>query len=148
MGTQERQEPKTILVAVDDSSYASTVVENAARLAYLTGWNVLILSVIAMPKLVMSEGEINSFTIKDQEQKFLSFQKNLIDKFFTDPRVLVESKVIFGEPAGKICEYAETIHADLIIVGSTGAGRLKRFLGSVSESVAKNAKCSVMIVRR
>ena len=147
MGIQRQHAPKTILVAIDDSSHASTVMENAAQFALPTESNVLVLSVIPMPKLVVGEGEVNSFSIKEEEQELISFQKNLVDKFFKDSQVLVESKVTFGNPASKICEYAETIHAGLIIMGSTGNGKIKRLLGSVSESVSKNAKCSVMIVR-
>jgi len=60
---------------------------------------------------------------------------------------LVESRVPHGNPVNKICEYAEISHPDLMVVGSRGAGRLKRLLGSVSEGVSRNARCSVMIVR-
>jgi nucleotide-binding universal stress UspA family protein len=60
---------------------------------------------------------------------------------------IVESRALYGNPVNKICEYAHISHADLMVVGSRGTGRLKRLLGSVSEGVSRNARCSVMIVR-
>ena len=44
---------------------------------------------------------------------------------------------------------AEKFDADLIVVGSHGHGGIGRFLlGSVSQSVALHAACSVLIVRK
>ena len=51
-------------------------------------------------------------------------------------------------PAKLILKEATTWGADLIVMGSHGRRGLKRFLiGSVSESVAMHAGCSVEIVR-
>jgi nucleotide-binding universal stress UspA family protein len=53
-----------------------------------------------------------------------------------------------GDARSVILDHAETWHADLIIVGSQGRKGLDRFLmGSVSEAVARHARCSVEIVR-
>jgi len=53
-----------------------------------------------------------------------------------------------GEARSVILDHAETWHADLIVVGSHGRKALDRFLiGSVSEAVARHARCSVEIVR-
>jgi nucleotide-binding universal stress UspA family protein len=54
----------------------------------------------------------------------------------------------FGEPKVKILEQASKWGADLIVLGSHGRKGLKHFLlGSVSETVARHATCSVEIVR-
>jgi nucleotide-binding universal stress UspA family protein len=61
----------------------------------------------------------------------------------------VTAKVLFGAPKDTILEESETFGADLIMVGSHGYGMIERvLLGSVSQSVALHAKCSVEIVRR
>jgi nucleotide-binding universal stress UspA family protein len=53
-----------------------------------------------------------------------------------------------GDARDVILNQAERWHADLIIVGSHGRTGLDRFLiGSVSEAVARHARCSVEIVR-
>ena len=53
-----------------------------------------------------------------------------------------------GKPAEEINALAEALAADLVVVGSRGAGRLKRLVtGSVSEGVVRGASCPVLIVR-
>ncbi len=55
---------------------------------------------------------------------------------------------VSGNAKEVILEEAEKWAADLIVVGSHGRRGFKRFLlGSVSEAVAMNAHCSVVIVR-
>ena len=56
--------------------------------------------------------------------------------------------VLTGNPKEVILEEAKKWKADLIVVGSHGQRSFKRFLlGSVSEAVAMNAHCSVVVVR-
>ncbi len=52
-----------------------------------------------------------------------------------------------GEPAQAIVEVAEREKADLIVVGNKGMAGVRRVLGSVPNSVAHRAPCSVMIVQ-
>ena len=53
-----------------------------------------------------------------------------------------------GDPREVILDYAERWPADLIVVGSHGRKGMNRFLmGSVSEAVARYARCSVEVVR-
>jgi nucleotide-binding universal stress UspA family protein len=60
----------------------------------------------------------------------------------------VTGEVLSGKPKEVILEQAQQWAADLIVVGSHGRRGLKRFLlGSVSEAVAMNAHCSVVVVR-
>jgi nucleotide-binding universal stress UspA family protein len=56
--------------------------------------------------------------------------------------------VLAGNPKEVILEEAKKWNAHLIVVGSHGRRGFKRFLlGSVSEAVAMNAHCSVVVVR-
>ena len=56
--------------------------------------------------------------------------------------------VLSGKAKEVILEEARKWDADLIVVGSHGRRGIKRFLlGSVSEAVAMNAHCSVVVVR-
>ena len=57
-------------------------------------------------------------------------------------------KYVDIDPAEKICEVAETIDADLIVMGNRGMGVLAGFfLGSVSTKVSQSAHCPVTIVK-
>jgi len=60
----------------------------------------------------------------------------------------VTTAVELGNPKSKILDVASSWHADLIVLGSRGRTGLDRFLiGSVAETVARHATCSVEIVR-
>lgn len=53
-----------------------------------------------------------------------------------------------GRPAEEISGLAAEIGADLVVLGSRGAGPVKRLItGSVSEGVARMAPCPVLVVR-
>lgn len=57
-------------------------------------------------------------------------------------------KYVDIDPAEKICEVAETIDADLIVMGNRGMGVLAGFfLGSVSTKVSQSVHCPVTIVK-
>lgn len=59
-----------------------------------------------------------------------------------------ETRVVDDEIRSGILGTAEEWKADLIVLGSHGKHGIEKFLlGSVAESVARHAKCSVMIVR-
>ncbi|WP_404309565.1 universal stress protein [Neorhodopirellula lusitana] len=53
-----------------------------------------------------------------------------------------------GPTVPRILEKAQTLESDLIVMGAKGHSAIRRvLLGSVSDSVATNAKCSVVVVR-
>ncbi|MGG3622769.1 universal stress protein [Bacillus gobiensis] len=57
-------------------------------------------------------------------------------------------KVLEGEPADAILEYAEEISADLIVMGSRDQNRLSKLLfGSVSEKLSSESEIPVLIVK-
>ena len=64
-------------------------------------------------------------------------------------KLSITTVVVNGIPKSAILEKAEAFDADLIVVGSQGHGAFSRFLlGSVSQSLATHADCSVLIVRK
>ena len=67
----------------------------------------------------------------------------------TSAGVSTEFIQMIGQPETKICEFAQTWGADLIVIGShrrTGLSEL--FLGSVSNYVSHHVPCSVLIVHQ
>ena len=61
----------------------------------------------------------------------------------------ISDMVVQGSPKDAILKEADEFGADLIVVGSQGKGAVSRFLlGSVSQSMALHASCSVLIVRK
>ena len=56
---------------------------------------------------------------------------------------------ISASPAHAIVEYARSIHADVIVVGTHGRAGVPRLLmGSVAEHVVRHASCPVLVVRQ
>jgi nucleotide-binding universal stress UspA family protein len=67
---------------------------------------------------------------------------------YAGPRADVHTQVVRGHPAGSIIAAAIESHADLVLMGSHGTGRVRgALLGSASSQVLAHAPCSVMIFR-
>ncbi|MEO9365279.1 MULTISPECIES: universal stress protein [Candidatus Nitrosocaldus] len=139
---------KRIVVAIDTSDNAIHVIEKAAEIAEMVGADVVVLTVVEVP-LVASEGEMNMARIASEEKRIAEYHKQLIDRYFAGSTdMLVESMILYGDAGDKICELAEKIHADLVVVGSRGLGRIESMLlGSVSEKVLRKCRCSVLVVK-
>ena len=54
-----------------------------------------------------------------------------------------------GRPYAEIVHLAEELEVGIVVVGSRGAGGVRRALmGSVSDSVVRHAHCPVLVVRQ
>jgi nucleotide-binding universal stress UspA family protein len=72
----------------------------------------------------------------------------VIEKNAAEAGIPIDIRVAYGDPADELLNVAERENIDVIVIGSTGKGFLKRkVLGSVSHKIVKNAKCSVYVVR-
>lgn len=60
----------------------------------------------------------------------------------------VETRVAMGAPATTIVELAQTLPADLIVMGTHGrTGIMRLLMGSVAEEVCRRAPCLVLTIR-
>jgi universal stress protein A len=65
-----------------------------------------------------------------------------------EPRVPVQTEVVFGHGSRTIAEYATDRSIDLIVMGTHGrTGVAHVLLGSVAERVVRTAPCPVLTVR-
>jgi nucleotide-binding universal stress UspA family protein len=70
------------------------------------------------------------------------------EQVLTAAGLKASGEVLSGNAKEVILKEAQEWDADLIVVGSHGRRGIRRFLlGSVSEAVAMNAHCSVVVVR-
>jgi nucleotide-binding universal stress UspA family protein len=59
---------------------------------------------------------------------------------------MVERRILSGDPTKSLLAFAERLQPDLIVAGSHGRGFLTRLLlGSVSQRLLRNARCSVLV---
>jgi nucleotide-binding universal stress UspA family protein len=145
---------KNILVAIDGSPLSDKAAEEAVRMA-AGNQSPNKSKIYAM--LVLPNAPRSTFTdfvpappitqSKDwQELRHRIFY--VIEKDCADAGIPLEIKEAYGDPADELIAFAEREEIDIIIIGSTGKGFIKRnVLGSVSNKVVKNARCSVYVVR-
>jgi nucleotide-binding universal stress UspA family protein len=58
----------------------------------------------------------------------------------------VETALVHGSAGPQLCQLAEELPADVIVIGTRGLGGLRRaVLGSVSDHVVRNATCPVVV---
>ncbi|WP_235851635.1 universal stress protein [Heyndrickxia camelliae] len=90
-----------------------------------------------MPKNGKENFHDSTEYILDHARSFLNYQG-----------VPAEFKALDGKPSTDLCDFAIEHHVDLIIVGNSGKGLLKKLLvGSVSETIMKNAEMDVLVVK-
>lgn len=145
---------KKILVAIDGSPQSDKAAEEAVRLAAASGtrfkskvYAILVLPSMRTPSFTDFFPSPPATERPDWEEK----RKRIfyvVEKAATEAGIPLESVVVYGDAAEEINAFAEEKEADVIVIGSSGKGRMKRaLLGSVSAKVASHAHCSVYIVR-
>lgn len=145
---------KKILVAIDGSPQSDKAAEEAVRFA--AGIPSQFRSKV-FALLVLPNSPRNSYadflpsrpiteTEKWDELKQRIFY--VVEKNAKEADVPLETVIAYGDPADELISFAEREEIDVIVIGSSGKGFLRRkVLGSVSHKVLENAKCSVYIVR-
>lgn len=146
--------PKIILVAIDGSPLSDKAAEEAVRMA-ASNQGQYKSRIIAL--LILPNAPRNTFTDfvptlpvtqTDQWDDLRQRIFYVIQKNADETGVPLEIRVAYGDPADEMLALAEKEKVDVIVIGSTGKGFLKRkVLGSVSNKVVQNAKCSVYVVR-
>lgn len=139
-----------ILAAVDGSESSRRAARFAHDLAQKLGSRLTLLLVLEMPSAV-SFGPMESFgvTRAPLSPEQTESARRMLDEVAKDlPGEKVSKVVELGHAAEVICEQAEKLNADLIVIGARGLGPAGRWLlGSVSDRVAHHAKPAVTIVR-
>ena len=145
---------KKILVAIDGSPLSDKAAEEAVRMA---AGNPSQFKSVIYAVLVLPNAPRNTFTDFvpsrpiTESREWEELRQRIfyvIEKNAAEAGIPLETKVAYGDPADELINLAEKERVDVIVIGSTGKGFLKRqLLGSVSDKVARHARCSVYIVR-
>lgn len=142
---------KHILVALDGSDCSHQALDVAVALAKEQDARCTVCTVVdvvrAASSMTFATGDIVSQWIATLNQDAREIEGQAMAKY-PDSGVNIESTVVEGYPSGAIIDVAEKKGADLIVMGSHGRSGLKRlWLGSVAESVVREAPVPVLIVR-
>lgn len=64
----------------------------------------------------------------------------VVEKAASEAEIALESVAVYGEAAEEILSFADQKEIDVLVIGASGAGRVKRaFMGSVSTKIALHA---------
>lgn len=136
-------EPK-ILFATDFSHAGDAAMELAASIARDRGAKLLILHVEEPPRNYGGEMYYGALEpdLEEIEQMLQAIKP-------TVPDVLLEYRLVQGDPAETICQVAKDERAEMIVLGTHGrTGLLRMLMGSVAEAVVRHAPCPVLTLRQ
>lgn len=139
---------KHILAAVDGSQEAKTAFKKAMELADEYQAALTIAHIIDTRTFATVEHYDRAVVARAE-----GYGQELLDKYAEEAKnaglTNVTTVLDFGSPKVKIPkDIARRTETDLIITGATGLNAVERiFIGSVSEAIARQAKCDVLIVR-
>lgn len=138
-----------ILVGVDDSRFSDEAVRAIVAQFRPEGAQVRVLNVL-QPIAVSAPPQMSPNYVPELEEQGKKAEE-IVERAGKTLRAAgfrVETAVEKGDIRLKIIDAAAEWNADLIVVGSHGRSAIPRLvLGSVAEFVARNAYCSVEIVR-
>lgn len=138
---------KRILVALDGSSRAQTVLAAAARLAELANGKLVLFRAIGIPSDMPRE--VLNLMDKRLEDLLIGNAHAELERFAAGlPPGRVERIVTpLATAWDGICRTARELDVDLIVIGSHGYGGLDRVLGTTAGKVVNHADRNVLVVR-
>jgi nucleotide-binding universal stress UspA family protein len=141
-----------ILLATDGSPYSVAAAQSIADRPWPRGTAVRVIGVAeAAPHIVNREYIDPGLTqsLGDDQLRQAQLTVSSAEQIIKSADVMSSTTVSVGVASGAILDEADAWDADLIVLGSHGRHGLDRLLiGSVSESVAIHARCSVEVVRK
>jgi nucleotide-binding universal stress UspA family protein len=138
-----------IVVPLDGSQCAAEALDVALTLARGGTARLAILAVVDPIVVVgaLPPSTALDLVLTDKETEARHAVDAALDKAKLNG-IAASGDVQLGVPYEEILKYARRVRADAIVMGTHGRGGFKRFLmGSVAESVLRNAPCPVIIVR-
>jgi nucleotide-binding universal stress UspA family protein len=141
-----------IVLAVDGSKFSEAAVQVVIEQARPQDTEIQVLHVVEPSSLLVAR-EMGGYdraldAVWESETKQAEALVTKVADQLRSKGLKVTTKVEQGDPKSGIIDAASKWRAELIIIGSHGRKGFDRFLmGSVAESVARHAPCSVEIVR-
>lgn len=147
-------EYKTLLFATDFSEGSSKAADHARSLASLCKARLHLVHVITeltdKRRRRLPAEVVNTF-VREVETHALEDMHAFCEKYFADAAEAgyqVTTEVVIGSGFQEILKQAETVGADLIVMGTHGRTGIEKVLvGSTAERVVRNATIPVLTVR-
>ncbi len=145
-----------ILVAIDPSPHAREAIRFVKSVVWPQKTEIFLMHVIELKHAAPfspSDGPSSWDRVISQARgKLLTEARNFLEQTKQDMNgqnsLTIKAIVEEGLPGAEILQAAENYQVDLVILGTRGLSKIKRFLlGSTSEWVMRDAPCSVLLVR-
>lgn len=140
---------KKILIPLDGSELAESVLPHVRALAECTGAEIVLLRVAIVPaEAYLFADPTVTFNIRDNTEA--EAQSYLLGKAaeLKGAGLKVTAEVGVGPVGQTILDFAKNIHADLIAMSTHGRSGLPRLvIGSVADDVMRNSHIPVLLVR-
>lgn len=137
---------KHIMVAFDNSTHSYRALEKAFALAEAGGAELDLITVVHLPDYAGTIDEVDEIIREGKK-----FYRDAHDRVAAEAQkrgIKFAAKMLHGHIGETLARYAAESGVDLIVMGSHGRSAVGRLLlGSVSNYLAKHAKCPVLIVR-
>ncbi len=133
-----------VAVAVEDSPGSMKALDEAVRMAALTGARLSVLHVtsIPLPPPYMGEGGVFLPDPEVMQDAALTWLTEL-----TAAIPAAEPRVLEGHPPEAVCAWARVNDVDLLVAGAE-RGRVERLLlGSFALHLARHAPCDILLAR-
>ena len=142
---------RKILVPLDGSRLAESVIDYVERIAEPARTTVTLLQVVAPVKpgsLLRLDESAALRTIADQRAEAERYLERIRARL-TRRRIAARTVVRAGDPAAIIVDRVRAEGADLVAMTTHGRSGLRRLLmGSVAESVLRKSPATVLLTRR
>ena len=142
------QQYQKIMIAIDGSDEADLAFKKAVNVAKRNDAELLLAHVVdtrSFQSVSSFDGALAEEAMSMAKETLDTYQQQAVDMGQTK----VSSVLAYGSPKNIIAkELPKEYNIDLIMLGATGLNAVERlFIGSVSESVIRNASCDVLVVR-
>ncbi|NYE35846.1 nucleotide-binding universal stress UspA family protein [Nocardioides cavernae] len=134
-----------ILTGVDDTETALEAARTAARLAVGLGAELHVISAYGKVDAIEVRAEGKEFNVSPEDDARRVAEA--VAQVLRDEHgaLTVESSPAEGKPAEALVRVAESLDADVIVVGNKRVQGLARVLGSVASDVTQKAHCDVYV---
>jgi nucleotide-binding universal stress UspA family protein len=139
-----------VVVGTDGSDTADRAVSTAADIARSWGSELHIVTAVKAPRAGMASASGAPLIDSGAGQALVEEAARAVGEWAVEKHgsgLKVEAHAAQGNPDDVILSTAVEVGADLIVVGSKGMRGARRYLGSVPNSVAHGAHCSVLVVK-
>lgn len=140
-----------IVVPIDFSDHSLVALDYAVGLADSYDSQVKVVFVNE-PGLKISDMGWVGFEERSMNERQLAEARRAMEKTVLDRVPLdipIDAHILYGDPVGRIIDYAADVNADLIVMATHGRTGLSHvLLGSVAEQVVRKAPCPVLTLKR